>query len=98
VVSLVLDRLDCGNTTLLSLSPQLQRQLQSLLNASARLIFGAGKYEHVTALMRSLHWQRFPERIIHKVATLTIQCLHVTTPEYLSVDLRPVVDARLAVV
>jgi len=46
-------------------------RLQSVLNAAARLIHRSSQYEHVTPMMRDLHWLRSPERIDFKLAVLT---------------------------
>jgi hypothetical protein len=91
-VSLVLSRLNYGNATLVGLPIQFLQKLQSVLNASARLIFGARRHEHVTVLMMNLHCLRASERIILKVAVLTYQCLHGAAPDYLTADLRLVAD------
>src|SRR5664279_1279937 len=56
VVSLVLTRLDYGSATLAGLPKQLLYRLQSVMNAAARLVFSARKYDHVTPLMHDLHW------------------------------------------
>jgi hypothetical protein len=92
VVSLALSRLDFGNATFVGLPIQLLPKLQSVLNASARLIFGARRHEHVTVLMKDLHWLRALKRIIFKIAVLSFQCLHGTAPDYLAADLRLVAD------
>jgi hypothetical protein len=92
VVSLVLSRLDYGNATPRWPYDPTSTKLQSVLNASARLIFGAGRHEHVTILIKNLHWLRASERITFKVAVLTFQCLHGTAPDYLAAALRLVAD------
>ena len=51
VVALVLTRLDYGCTTLAGLPARQLDRLQSVLNAAARLIFGARKSEHITSLL-----------------------------------------------
>jgi hypothetical protein len=98
VVSLVLSRLDYWNATLVGLLIQLLQKFQSVLNASARLIFGAKWHEHVTVLMKNLHWLRASERITFKVAVLTFQCLHGTAPDYLLLACDSWPTSRLAVV
>ena len=45
-VSLVLQRLDYGNETLVDLPAYQLSRLQSVLNASARLVFSRSKYDH----------------------------------------------------
>ena len=62
VTSLVLARLDYGISTLIGISRHLLDRLQSVLNAVARLVLTAVKYDHITPLLRELHWLRVPER------------------------------------
>ena len=63
-MSLVLTRFDYGSATLAGLPSQLLDRLQSVLNEAARrLVCSARKYDHVTPLLRDLHWLRAPERI-----------------------------------
>jgi hypothetical protein len=92
MVSLVMSRLDCGNAILVGLPIQLLQKQQPVLNASARLIFGARRHEHVTVLMKNLHWLRASERITFNVFVLTFQYLYGTAPDYLVADLRLVAD------
>ncbi len=54
---------------------QLNR-MQTILNASARLIF--------SALHHELHWLRVKERIEFKLCVLNHRCLHGTAPTYLA--------------
>jgi len=57
---------------------------QSVLNAAARLIHRSSRYEHVTPMLRDLHWLRSPERIDFRLAVHTYRCLHGLAPRYLS--------------
>jgi len=52
---IVLSRLDYDNATLSGLPSNQLDRLQSVLNAAARLVFSARKYEHATPLLRDLH-------------------------------------------
>jgi len=70
VSSLVLSRLDYGCITRAGLSDRLTHKLQSVLHAAARLVFSARKFDHVTPLLRDLHWLRIPERISYRQAVL----------------------------
>jgi len=83
VVTLVLSRLDYGNGVLTGLPAYLLRRLQSVLNASARLICHLRRSDHITDALVSLHWLRAPERIQFKIAVLTYKVLHGTAPRYL---------------
>ena len=62
-------------------------RLQSVQNAGARLIFSANKYDHVSSLIRDLHWLLAPQRIDYNIAVLVYRCLHGLAPARLSADL-----------
>ena len=85
VTSLVLSRLDYGSSTLAGLPGYLLDRLQSVLNAAARLIHSARKYDPVTPLLQDLHWLRMPQRIEYRLAVLVYRCLHGLAPSYLAV-------------
>jgi len=36
-------------------------RFQSVMNAAARLVFSASRYDHITTLLRQLHWLKAPE-------------------------------------
>jgi hypothetical protein len=97
VASLVLTKLDYSNATLAGVPAHQIHRLQAVMNAAARLIFHASRHDHITPLLRRLHWLRAPERITYKLAVLTFRCLHGLAPEYLSAGLVPVaaVSSRL---
>ena len=54
------DSNDYGNFVLVGLPAYLQRQLQSVLNAAARLVFRLRCYDHVTDALAILYWLRLP--------------------------------------
>jgi len=92
VISLLLSRLDYGNATLASLPGNQLDRLQSVINAAARLVCSARKYEHITPLLRDLHWSPVRERIEFKLAVLVFCCLHGTAPPYVANELCRVAD------
>jgi len=94
VVALVLTRLDYGNATLAGLAIQSLVKLQSVLNAAARLIFLSRKFDHVTPLLRELHWLFFAERINYKLALLVFKCLNGLASPYLACEFRRVADTE----
>jgi len=49
--------------TLVGIPIYLVRQMQSALNAAARLIFNLRRSDHITDALMSLHWLRVSERI-----------------------------------
>jgi len=82
VVLLVMPRLDYCNATLAGLPVSQLSRLQSALYAAARLIHRSSRYEHVTPMLRDLHWPRFPERI------------SIMAPRYLSDYIQSVADSN----
>jgi len=94
VVAIVRTRLDYGNVTLAGLANQSLVKLQSVLNAAARLIFLSRKFDHVTPLLRELHWLSFPERINYKLALLVFKCLNGLAQPYLACEFRCVADTE----
>ena len=76
VVSLVLSRLYYGNDILAGITDRLSDRL--------RLIHASRRTEHVTPLLRDLHWLWYPERIDYKLAVLVYRCLHGLAPSYLA--------------
>ena len=70
VASLVLTRLDYGCSTLAGLPARQLNRLQSVINSAARLVYSATRSEHVSPLLRELHWLCVPERINFRLAVL----------------------------
>jgi len=91
VTSLVISRLVA---TLAGLPVYLSNRLQSVLNAAARLVYSARKYDHVTSLLQELHWLRVPQRIDYKLAVLTFRYLHGQAPSYLTGSLLRTADVE----
>jgi len=70
------------------------QRLQSVLNAAAGLVFSARRSEHITLLLRELHWLKVPERIQFRLCVLTHRCLHGTAPPYLAETLQSTADVQ----
>jgi hypothetical protein len=92
MVALVLTRLDYGNATLYGLPITALNKLQFVMNAAARLVCARRKFDHVTPILRDLHWLRIQQRTQFKVAVLTFRCLHGLAPPYLAEGLQRVSD------
>ena len=52
-------------------------------NTAARLIVGARRSDHMTPILRDLHWLPIPARLEFKILLLTFKCLHNQGPSYL---------------
>jgi len=63
VVSLVLTRLDYGNSVLANLPVYFVRRLQSVPNAVARLTYHLRRSDHISDALACLHWLRGPTEL-----------------------------------
>ena len=69
-------------------------RLQSVQNAAARLVTGAKRSDHISPVLRHLHWLPVRQRVVFKIATLVHRSLSGLAPEYLADDCQLVTDAR----
>ena len=90
----VTSRLDQNNSLLLGLPKKALRCLQCVQNASAKLIVGGKKHDHVTPILSSLHWLPVEQRITFKILLLTFKALHDKGPGYLKNLLVPYSPSR----
>ena len=79
-------------TLLCGISDGLIQHLQSVQNAAARLVTGARRRDHITPVLRHLHWLPVRQRVDFKIAVLVYKSLHGLTPPYLSEDCQLVTD------
>ena len=70
IQALVVSKVDYCNSVLAGVSDTQLRRLQFVLNAAVRLVFSARRSEHITPLLRELHWLRIPERIKFRLCVL----------------------------
>ena len=84
VNSIVVARIDNCNALYTGLTVHNISRLQRLQNSGARVIFGSRRRDHVSGLLKKLHWLTIRERIIFKVLCLIYKCLHGLAPSYLS--------------
>ena len=64
--------------------------LQSIQNAAARLVTGAKKFDHITPVLRELHWLPIRQCIAYMLSLLVYKCLHNAASVYVSSDCVPV--------
>ena len=76
----------------LGISDGLLRRLQSVQNAAARLVTGARRCDHITPVLRQLHWLPVRQRVVFKIAGLVHQSLVGLAPAYLADDCRLLSD------
>ena len=71
----------------------LVQRLQSVQNAAARFVTGTRRCEHITPVLRRLHWLPVRERIRYKLLALVHRALSGQAPEYLVDDCQLVSDS-----
>ena len=94
VTSLVLTKLDYCNSALAGLPMNMLNKLQAVINSAARLVCYSKTAEHITPLLRDLHWLRIRERITFKLCVMTFKCQHNQAPAYLSDQLQQVSQVK----
>jgi len=83
---------------LYGITDELTRCLQSVQNAAARLVTGTRRCDHISPVLRQLHWLPVPQRVMLKIATLVHRSLSGQSgnaPGYVADDCPLVADARV---
>ena len=84
VNALVVSRIDNSNGLFAGITMRQSHRLQSMLNASARVIFGGTRRDHITPVLRDkLHWLRFRQRVTYKLCLQTYHALNHRSPAYI---------------
>ena len=58
--------------------------LQAVQNFAARIICGSRKFDHVTPLLKELHWLPIKSQLYLRDAVLAFKCMTGSAPSYLS--------------
>ena len=80
----VTSRLDYCNSLLYGISKSLSDRLQRVLNTAARIVTRTRVRNHITPVLKSLHWLPIVQRCAFKTALLTFKILHGMAPSYLT--------------
>ena len=81
--ALVTSKLDQNNSLLAGIPENQCNKLQRVQNAAAKIVYKAKKHDHVTCLLKDLHWLPIQQRILFKILLLTFKCLNEEGPQYL---------------
>ena len=84
VNSIVVAKVDNCNSLLYGISSYDSNKLQKFQNSCARLIYGKKKFDHVSGILRELHWLPSEARVHFKILCYVFKCLHGLAPSYLS--------------
>ena len=76
-------RLDYRNGLLCGITDELLCRLQKVQNNAARVVSGSKKYDHITPVLKDLHWLPIRKRIEFKILLLTFKCMQGYAPLYL---------------
>ena len=81
--ALFTSRLDFWNSILYNLPNKQIERLQRIQNQAARLLKRIPRRNHITPVLKELHWLRIHDRIILKNLLLTHKAVNNTAPEYI---------------
>ena len=84
VHAFVSSHLDYCNSVFSGLPDSYILPLQRIQNTAARLVTLSRKFDHVTPILRELHWLPIHHRTTFKILLLTYKILHRQAPSYLS--------------
>ena len=94
IQALISSKLDYCNVLLSGLQQSRIDRLQHVQNSAARLLTATSRYDHVTPVLRSLHWLPVSARIDFKILLLVFKVLNGLGPLYLSELLEPYIPNR----
>jgi len=81
--SLVTSRLDYCNGLLYGVPQNKLDKLQKVQNCAARVISRTSRYEHITPVLKDLHWLPIQHRVKYKIMTHTFKALNGQSPIYI---------------
>ena len=94
VTSLVLSRLDYCNSLLAGLPDRALNRLQIAQNNAARMVTRTKRLEHITPVLKELHWLPVKYRVMFKICMICFKCLNNIAPAYLTNDLNIYTPSR----
>ena len=77
-------RIDYCNAVLVGITSKSLNKLQLLQNSAARVVSKTRKYEHITPVLKALHWLPVIQRIDYKVLILVFKALNGLSPGYIT--------------
>ena len=94
--ALISCRLDYCNYILYNVPRSKTARLQRLQNQCARILTISSRSEHITPVLKKIHWLKIQDRIINKILMLTYKSYYNMAPPYLcELKIKRHVDIRL---
>ena len=84
VHAFISSRLDYCNTLYAGLTKQMLNKLKLIQNAAARIVTRTSKCNHITPVLKSLHWLPVKQRTEFKILLLVYKSLNGLAPPYIS--------------
>ena len=94
VHAFISSKLDFSNALLYGLPKSVIDKLQYVQNCAARLVTRTRSSEHITPVLRRLHWLPVRQRITCKILLLTYKALNGMAPKYIADLLQPYTPTR----
>ena len=94
VHAFITTKLDYCNSLLCGAPSTLINKLQRIQNIVARIITGHGRCEHITPVLKALHWLPVQQRIKFKTLVLVYKAVNNLAPVYLQELVHPHVPCR----
>ena len=86
----ITSRLDYCNSLLTGSSQEKRKRLQRVQNAAARLMGNTNMYDHITPILKDLHWLPVQARVHYKMLLFVYKTLKCSNqPEYLCDLIKP---------
>ncbi len=82
--ALISSKLDYCNSLLAGVPKCVMDTMQYLQNSAARVLTGTQKFDHITPVLRDIHWLPVECRVDFKVLLMTYKALHGKAPKYIS--------------
>ena len=79
----MISRLDYCNSVLYGIPKYQRDKLQRIQNIAARMVTGTRSTDHITPVLKNLHWLPFEARISLKILLMTYKILNGQSTSYL---------------